>query len=86
MLSISNSNKKNKTLKYFSNTLREYNKNQNLWEGEGVAFFRDYIYSFLCIKYLFDIQVDNRTSIFFFLFFYKSEQQKYLKNKKEKRR
>ena len=27
----------------------------------GGWFFRDYICSFLCSKYLFDIQVDNRT-------------------------
>ena len=64
MLSISNSNRKNKTLGILSNTLHKCYKNQNLWEeegGGGGGFFRDYIRSFLCSKYLFDIQVDNIT-------------------------
>ena len=67
MLSISNSNNKNETSGILSNTLRECNKNQNLWEEEGGGFFRDYRCSFLCSKYLFDIQVDNK---FFFFFKY----------------
>ena len=62
MLSISNSNRKNKTLGILSNTLHECYKNQNLWEGEGGWFFLEIIFAASCVaNYLFDIQVDNIT-------------------------
>ena len=49
---------------------------------KGGGFFKDYICSFLRSKYLFDIQVDNRT----LFFLNNSRQQNYLEDKNDKRK